>query len=60
MNQAGQPTSGGFRASQHTPELVRLAVDRVASSAVFADSQRMARVLRFAVEESLQGNGGTA
>src|ERR1700728_1789385 len=60
MNQAGHPTSGGLGASssQHTAAAVRQAVEKVTSSAVFADSQRMARFLRFAVEESLQGNGG--
>ncbi len=60
MNETGQPASGGLRApsSDHSAEAVRRAVDKVTSSAVFADSQRMARFLRFAVEESLQGNGG--
>jgi TolB-like protein len=59
MSQAGQPASGWLGASvpQHTAEVVRRAVDKVASSALFADSQRMARFLRFAVEETLQGNG---
>ncbi|HEY3835712.1 MAG TPA: tetratricopeptide repeat protein [Bryobacteraceae bacterium] len=37
---------------------MRRAVAKVTASAVFADSQRMARFLRFAVEESLRGNGG--
>ncbi len=36
---------------------MRHAVAKVASSAMFADSQRMARFLRFAVEQTLQGNG---
>jgi len=49
MNQAGQPASGA--------EVVRQAVAKVISSAIFADSQRMARFLRFAVEETLEGNG---
>src|ERR1700691_1603561 len=49
MNQAGQPASGA--------EVVRQAMAKVISSAIFADSQRMARFLRFAVEETLEGNG---
>jgi TolB-like protein len=59
MNPTGQPASGWLSASvpQSNAEAVRRAVDKVTSSAVFADSQRMARFLRFAVEESLQGNG---
>lgn len=59
MNQASQPAYGWLSVSQpqnHT-EAVRLAVAKVISSAIFADSQRMARFLRFAVEETLQGNG---
>jgi serine/threonine-protein kinase len=36
---------------------VRLALAKLTSSALFADSQRMARFLRFAVEETLLGNG---
>jgi len=59
MNQASQPSSGWLSAStpKHSAEAVRAAVDRVAASRVFSDSQRMARFLRFAVEETLQGNG---
>src|ERR1700694_644740 len=59
MNQGSQPASGGLSASvlQSHAVAVRKAVDKVTSSAVFADSQRMARFLRFAVEESIQGNG---
>ena len=60
MSQAGQPASGWLGASvpKHSAEVVRRAVDKVAASTVFADSQRMERFLRFAVEETLQGNGG--
>ncbi len=60
MNPAGQPASGWLSTSvsNHSAEAVRRAVDKVTSSPLFADSQRMARFLRFAVEESLQGNGG--
>jgi TolB-like protein/cytochrome c-type biogenesis protein CcmH/NrfG len=59
MNQASQPAYGGLSASvPENSEMVRKAVDKVTSSAVFADSQRMARFLRFAAEETLQGNGG--
>jgi TolB-like protein len=59
MNQGSQPASGGSSASvpRNNAQAVRQAVDKVTASAVFADSQRMARFLRFAVEESLQGNG---
>src|SRR5580658_7900656 len=59
MNQASQPASGWLGASQlpASAEVVRLAVAKVISSAIFADSQRMARFLRFAVEETLQGHG---
>ena len=59
MNQASQPASGWLSVSpSENSEAVRRAVHKLTSSAVFADSQRMARFLRFAVEESLQGNGG--
>src|SRR6185369_16390524 len=60
MNQASQPASGWLGASLSEPNAtaVRRAVDKVAASAIFADSQRMERFLRFAVEECLQGNGG--
>src|SRR3954463_7457195 len=60
MSQAGQPASGwlGATVPKHSAEAVRRAVDKVAASTVFADSQRMERFLRFAVEETLQGNGG--
>ena len=59
MNPASQPASGWLSVyeAQTNAEAVRLAVAKVASSAIFADSQRMARFLRFAVEETLQGNG---
>src|SRR6202161_3573204 len=59
MNQASQPASGWLSAfqPQASAEAVRQAIAKIASSAVFADSQRMARFLRFAVEETLQGNG---
>jgi TolB-like protein/Tfp pilus assembly protein PilF len=40
-----------------TQEAIREQVGRILSSAVFADSQRMSRFLRFAVDESLNGNG---
>jgi TolB-like protein len=60
MNPAGQPASGWLSTSvsDNSAEAVRRAVDQVTASSRFADSQRMARFLRFAVEESLQGNGG--
>lgn len=60
MDQASQPASGWLSASQPqaSAEAVRLAVAKITSSAIFADSQRMARFLRFAVEETLNGNGG--
>ena len=58
MSQASQPASGWLGASTGIDSgAVRLAVDRIVASSVFADSQRMARFLRFAVEETLQGNG---
>jgi serine/threonine-protein kinase len=60
MNPASQPVSGWLNASisQTDAEVVRRVVEKVIASTVFADSQRMARFLRFAVEEALQGNGG--
>src|SRR5580693_659990 len=59
MKHAGQPASGwlGASALPNDADAVRRALEKITSSAVFADSQRMARFLRFAVEESLQGNG---
>ncbi len=59
MSQASQPASGWLSVSepQSNAEAVRRAVARVTSSAIFADSQRMARFLRFAVEQTLEGNG---
>jgi serine/threonine-protein kinase len=59
MSQASQPAYGWLSVPQPSPdaEAVRLALARLTSSAIFADSQRMARFLRFAVEETLQGNG---
>jgi TolB-like protein/Flp pilus assembly protein TadD len=59
MSQASQPAFGWLGVSEPPPntEAVRAAVAKVTSSAIFADSQRMARFLRFAVEETLQGNG---
>ena len=59
MNQASQPASGWLRAAvpDGNADAVRRAVEKIAASAVFADSQRMARFLRFAVEETLQGQG---
>lgn len=59
MKHAGQPASGWLSASalQNDADAVRRALEKITSSAVFTDSQRMARFLRFVVEESLQGNG---
>ena len=60
MRNAGQPASGwlGASAPQQDAGTVRCALNKITSSVVFADSQRMARFLRFVVEESLEGNGG--
>jgi TolB-like protein/Tfp pilus assembly protein PilF len=60
MSQASQPASGWLGVSEPPPnaEVVRSAVAKVTSSSIFADSQRMERFLRFAVEETLRGNGG--
>ena len=38
------------------PEAIRAQVGRILSSAVFADSDRMSRFLRFAVDEALNGH----
>jgi len=39
-----------------TPQAVRNHLAKILASSIFADSQRMARVLRLAVEETLNGN----
>jgi len=40
------------------PELIRNQVDRIASGRAFANSERMCRFLRYAVDYVLQGNSG--
>lgn len=64
MSQVSQPASGWLSvpepragALQAGAEAVRVALAKLTSSAIFADSQRMARFLRFAVEQTLEGNG---
>jgi TolB-like protein/Tfp pilus assembly protein PilF len=39
-----------------TPEAIRKQVGKILSSALFADSERMSRFLRFAVDEALNGH----
>jgi hypothetical protein len=38
------------------PDAIRNQLAKILRSSVFADSQRMVRFLRFAVEETLKGN----
>src|SRR5581483_1735225 len=60
MIPSGQPASGWLSvpSSPNDIQAVRRAVEKITASAIFAESQRMARFLRFAVEETLRGNGG--
>ncbi len=41
-----------------SPELIRKQTDRIASGRAFANSERMCRFLRYAVEHALQGDTG--
>ncbi len=47
-------------ASAITPAAIRDQLSRILASDVFNDSPRMARFLRFTVEETLRGNAATA